>query len=71
MRDTRVVLPQPLHYISIAMTLELERLERLAADSRQQAHRCTDPGARARWEIIAAVYEKLSARIADRTPSAA
>jgi hypothetical protein len=59
------------HYISLAMTHELERLERLAADSRQQAHHCTDPGTRARWEIIAAVYEKLSARVADGVPSAA
>lgn len=47
------------------MSIELERLERLAADSRQQARHCTDPNARARWEIIAAVYEKLSARVTD------
>lgn len=61
---------QPPPYMSSIMTIELERLERLAADSRQQARHCADPKARARWETIAAVYEKLSARVADGAAAA-
>jgi hypothetical protein len=54
----------PMRYIQVVMSYELDRLTRLAADSRQQARNTTDPNARERWEIIATVYEKLSARAA-------
>jgi hypothetical protein len=44
------------------MSQELDRLVRLAEDSRQQARTATDPAARERWEIIATVYDRLSGR---------
>ena len=51
-----------LRYIGRVMSQELDRLVRLAEDSRHQARHAADPAARQRWEVIAAVYDRLSGR---------